>query len=183
MKRALAVAFDERFDEGDFISRRPRWIREREEHFDSLDDKDLVTRFRLTKPTVLSVLKSIEDKIEFPTNIRAMFEQGHYGNSVLVGDADYACNSYMMTPLEYCNTAAENLYNESQIRTRNCIERLFGVWKSRFPCMAIGLGVSLENSFPIVIATAVLHNIARRSGEATPPDDNQVINPASEMLY
>ncbi|KOB66598.1 Uncharacterized protein OBRU01_20948 [Operophtera brumata] len=124
-----ALAFDERFDEDDFISLRTRWMREREEHFDSLHDKDFDTRFRLTKPTVLSVLKSIEDKIEFPTNM-----------------------------------------------TRNCIERFYGVWKRRFPCMAIGLGVSLENSFQIVIATAVLLNIARRSGEATPPDDSQVIN-------
>lgn len=69
MKRALALAFDERYDEDEFIARRPRWIREREEHFDTLDDKDFVTRFRLTKPTVLSVLESIEDKLEFPTNM------------------------------------------------------------------------------------------------------------------
>lgn len=108
-----------------------------------------------------------------------MFEQGLYGNSVLVGDAGYACNRYMMTPLEQCNTAAENLYNESQIRTRNCVERLFGVWKKRFPAMALGLGVSLKNTFPIIIATAILHNIARRSGDAVPPTDCSVINPDS----
>lgn len=110
---------------------------------------------------------------------RAMFEQGAYGSAVLVGDAGYACNNYMMTPLQQCNTAAENLYNESQIRTRNCIERVFGVWKKRFPAMAIGLGVSVQNSFPIIIATAVLHNIAKRSGEATPSYDTQVVNPTS----
>lgn len=108
---------------------------------------------------------------------RALFEQGQYGNALLVGDAGYACNNYMMTPLQQCNNAAENLYNESQIRTRNCVERLFGVWKRRFPSMAIGLGVSLQNSFPIIISTAVLHNIARRSGEDTPPNDSHVINP------
>lgn len=109
---------------------------------------------------------------------RALFEQGQYGNAVLVGDAAYACNNYMMTPLNHCNTDAENMYNEGHIRTRNCIERLFWVWKRRFPAMAIGLGVSLQNSFPIVIATVVLHNLARRSGEDTPPDDKDVVNPA-----
>ncbi|CAH0731047.1 unnamed protein product, partial [Brenthis ino] len=108
-----------------------------------------------------------------------MFEQGRYGNAVLVGDAGYACSNYMMTPLEQCSTAAGNLYNESHIRTRSCVERLFGVWKRRFPSMAIGLGVSLQNSFPIIIARAVLHNIARRSGESTPPNDNTIVNPVS----
>ncbi|CAH2106548.1 unnamed protein product [Euphydryas editha] len=43
-------------------SRRPRWIHEREEHFDTLDDQDYVTRFRRTKSTVLFILESIEDK-------------------------------------------------------------------------------------------------------------------------
>lgn len=69
MRRALALAFEDSDDDDEFVVRRPRWIREREEHFDTLDDKDFVTRFRLTKPTVLSVLESIEDKIEYPTNM------------------------------------------------------------------------------------------------------------------
>lgn len=106
-----------------------------------------------------------------------MFEQGRYGNAVLVGDSGYACKQYMMTPLDHCITPAEHLYNEAQIRTRNPVERIFGVWKRRFPVMAIGLRVSLENSFPIIVATAVLHNIARRAGEHMPPDDQEIILP------
>lgn len=69
MERALALAFEDSSDDEDLFVRRPRWIRVREECFDTLDDKDFVTRFRLTKPTVLSVLESIEDKIEFPSNM------------------------------------------------------------------------------------------------------------------
>ncbi|KAF6215886.1 hypothetical protein GE061_000221 [Apolygus lucorum] len=99
---------------------------------------------------------------------RALFEQGVYGDAVLVGDSGYACKPYMMTPLDQCHTPAENLYNESQIRTRNPVERLFGVWKRRFPAMALGLRVRLENMLPIITATAVLHNIARRGGEELP---------------
>lgn len=38
-----------------------------------------------------------------------------------------------MTPLLQTHNRAEELYNESQIRTRNVIERVFGVWKRRFP--------------------------------------------------
>ncbi|XP_036150400.1 putative nuclease HARBI1 [Monomorium pharaonis] len=325
MQRANVLAFEDNDDEDEFVVRRPRWIRDREDHFHNLDDTDFVMRFRLSKRTVLSVLETIENQLEFrtdknncvspinqllcalrfyatgcyqttaadlcgfststahrivhrvscaiaslrplhvlfpetPSQIRktqmefynkarfprvigaidcthvkfikspgggnaevfrnrkgyfslnvqaicnanleftdivarwpgsthdshifnncyrkAMYQQRRYGNAVLVGDGGYACTSYMMTPLDQCNTAAEHLYNESQIRTRNSIERLFGVWKRRFPVMALGLRVSVKNSFPIIIATVVLHNIARRAGEDVPPDDHEIILPA-----
>jgi len=58
-----------------------------------------------------------------------------------------------MIPLQECHTPAENLYNESQIRTRNVVERFFGVWKRRFPVMALGLRVKLMRVFPIITAT------------------------------
>ncbi|CAI6370693.1 unnamed protein product [Macrosiphum euphorbiae] len=99
---------------------------------------------------------------------RALFEQGVYGDALLVGDSGYACTSYMMTPLHECYTPAEQLYNESQIRTRNPIGRFFGVWKRRFPIMALGLRVKLIRVFPIITATLVLNNIARRAGEEVP---------------
>ncbi|KAE8738632.1 hypothetical protein FOCC_FOCC015884 [Frankliniella occidentalis] len=37
--------------------------------------------------------------------------------------------------------------------------------------LALGLNVDLKNVFPIIIATAILHNILRRRDEAQPPDD------------
>lgn len=91
-----------------------------------------------------------------------------YGDAVLIGDSGYASTRYMMTPLQECRTQAEQLYNESQIRTRNVVERFFGVWKRRFPVMALGLRVKLVRVFPIITATLVLHNIARRAGEEVP---------------
>jgi len=81
----------------------------------------------------------------------------------------------MMTPFDVCNNQAEQLYNESQIRTRNPIERVIGVFKRRFPAMALGLRLSLENSFPVFVATAVLHNIAVQSREDLPPDDHGIL--------
>lgn len=112
------------------------------------------------------------------SRLKRMFEEGRYGNAVLVGDSGYACKSYMMTPLDVCNTQSEHLYNESQIRTRNPIERMFGVWKRRFPAMSLGLRLSLDNSFPVIIATAVLHNIAQQTREELPPDDQELLLPA-----
>lgn len=99
---------------------------------------------------------------------RTLFVQGMYGDAVLVGDGGYASRSYMMTPFQECHTPSEQLYNESHIRTRNVVERLFGTWKRRFPAMALGLRVKLENIFPIITATAILHNIARQAGEDIP---------------
>ncbi|CAI6357754.1 unnamed protein product [Macrosiphum euphorbiae] len=320
-ERVMNIAFEDNDDEDNedefiiFAIRRPRWIRERAEDFDTMDDTDFVTRYRLSKPTVLSMLEKIEDALEFETdrnncispinqllctlryyatgcfqttggdlcgfssstmnrivhkvscaiallrsqyihfpdnpeeirrtqlefyrrakfprvvgaidcthiklwqspggdtaerfrnrkgyyslNVqaicnanlevmdvvarydgsthdsrifreskrRALFEQGVYGDALLVGDSGYACTSYMMTPLHECHTPAEQLYNESQIRTRNPIERFFGVWKRRFPVMALGLRVKLKRVFPIITATLVLNNIARRAGEEVP---------------
>lgn len=54
------------------------------------------------------------------------------------------------------------------IKTRNVIERFFGVWKRRFSVMAVGLREQLIRVFPIITATLVLHNIARRFGDEVP---------------
>lgn len=57
-------------------------------------------------------------------------------------------------------TPQERRYNAAHIRTRNIVERVFGIWKRRFPCLRRGLLVKLETTMAIICATAVLHNIA-----------------------
>ncbi|CAK1580190.1 unnamed protein product [Parnassius mnemosyne] len=59
----------------------------------------------------------------------------------------------------------------THIRTRNAVERSYGVWKRRFPVLALGLRVKLDNALVIIMATAVLHKILRQQGETVPPDD------------
>ncbi|KAJ8933275.1 hypothetical protein NQ314_014103 [Rhamnusium bicolor] len=68
-------------------------------------------------------------------------------------------------------TAEEQLFNELQIRTRNPIERTFGIWKRRFPILAFGIRLKLHKVEAVVIATAVLHNIATILNEEMPPID------------
>ena len=68
MQRANVLAFEDNDDEDEFVVRRPRWIRDREDHFHNLDDTDFVMRFRLSKRTVLSVLETIENQLEFRTD-------------------------------------------------------------------------------------------------------------------
>jgi len=82
---------------------------------------------------------SVHDATIFNNSrIRALFEVGMFGNSLLLGDGGYPLRSYFMTPLQNPRTRAEQLYNESHIRTRNTIERVFGIWKRRFPILALG---------------------------------------------
>ncbi|KAL0879788.1 hypothetical protein ABMA27_003499 [Loxostege sticticalis] len=84
---------------------------------------------------------------------KAKFEAGEYGAAILLVDGGYASTSYSMPPLENPRTPAQQLYNESQIRTRNPVERSYGVWKRRFPVLSLGL------------------NMLRQRGEEVPPDD------------
>lgn len=72
----------------------------------------------------------------------------------------YACKPYLFTPLLNPVTESEKRYNKAQIRTRNIIERVFGVWKRKFPCLRRGLGNSPETTVSIIIACAVLYNIS-----------------------
>ncbi|XP_044750059.1 putative nuclease HARBI1 isoform X2 [Coccinella septempunctata] len=62
-------------------------------------------------------------------------EQGLYGNCYLLGDSGYACKPFLLTPVLNPGTEAERRYNQAHIKTRNCIERCFGVLKRRFPCL------------------------------------------------
>lgn len=102
------------------------------------------------------------------SRIKSEFERGSRPKQVLVADSGYACNSYMMTPLLTTDNNASRLYNESQIRTRNTVERTFGVWKRRFPVLSTMMRTKLETIQDVIVATAVLHNICRKNSDDLP---------------
>lgn len=103
------------------------------------------------------------------SRLRARFEAREFPNSLLIGDSGYGLKEYFMTPLENPLTRGEQRYNESLIRTRNIIERIIGIWKRRFPVIAYGIRLKLETVMAVIVATAVLHNIARDMNEPDPP--------------
>ncbi|KAK5646025.1 hypothetical protein RI129_004489 [Pyrocoelia pectoralis] len=95
------------------------------------------------------------------SRLRARLENKDFGaDSLIVGDSGYGIKNYLITPLANPHTPAEQLFNEAQIRTRNPIERCFGVWKRRFPILSLGIRQNIRKIERIIITTAILHNIA-----------------------
>lgn len=80
-------------------------------------------------------------------------------------DSEYPCRTYLLTPLLNLVNDAQRLYNEAYTRTRVKLENIFGIWKRRFPILAYGCRLKLETTLTVIIATAVLHNIARKNNE------------------
>uniref|UniRef100_A0A1Y1M783 DDE Tnp4 domain-containing protein n=1 Tax=Photinus pyralis TaxID=7054 RepID=A0A1Y1M783_PHOPY len=87
-------------------------------------------------------------------------ENNEFDHGIILGDGGYPLRQYLITPLADPQTEAERLFNEAQIRTRNVIERTFGVWKRRFPVLSVGMRCKLHLVQQTIVATAVLHNIA-----------------------
>lgn len=103
--------------------------------------------------------------------MRAQFENGLIGAGHLLGDNGYGVKPYLLTPLLTPNTEPEKRYNRCQISTRNTVERSYGVWKRRFPAMKLGMRIDVDKVLVVIVATAVLHNMALGAGEDDPPAD------------
>ncbi|PSN54684.1 hypothetical protein C0J52_01100 [Blattella germanica] len=48
---------------------------------------------------------------------------------------------------------------------------MFGVWKRRFPAMRMKLCINIHTALRVIIATAVLHNLAIQMRDANPPEE------------
>lgn len=55
-------------------------------------------------------------------------------NGKLVGESGYPTLPFMLTPIRPTPEDPPQVrYNRAQIKTRNIVERTFGIWKRRFP--------------------------------------------------
>lgn len=126
---------------------------------------------------------SVHDQTIFNNSVLKMqLERKDFKNFILIGDSGYACTQFMATPLLQCANPVEQLYNESIIRTRNVVERKYGVWKRRFPVLSLQMRIKVETVQDVIVATAVLHNIAVDFNEEIPPDSLEVNIPPEEAL-
>lgn len=108
--------------------------------------------------------------------IKRRFERGDFDNFILIGDSGYANTWYLATPFTVGADEGRELqkiaYNRSIIPTRNVAERSYGVIKRRFPVLAYGMRVRISTAQRIIVACAVLHNIAIDAREPMPIDEN-----------
>ncbi|XP_035457991.2 putative nuclease HARBI1 [Spodoptera frugiperda] len=87
---------------------------------------------------------------------------------IILGNSGYAVSSVLLTPFLSPHTNPQENYNKSHIKTRNTVERCFGVWKRRFPCLQVGMGVKVETVVAVICACATLHNIALSVDDVMP---------------
>lgn len=107
------------------------------------------------------------------SRLQERLENNEFENGVLLADGGYALKTYLMTPFRNPATENEIRYNRVQILVRNTVERKYGVWKRRFPCLAFGLRCKLETSLAVIIACAVLHNFCIEQNDPLPTCDQE----------
>jgi hypothetical protein len=94
--------------------------------------------------------------------LNRLFERGTIAEGWLLGDSGYPLRPWLLTPVNNPTTNAEERYNAAHIRTRNVIERAFGVLKSRFRSLDTSGGTlmySPRKACDITVACVILHNI------------------------
>jgi hypothetical protein len=118
-------------------------FRNRKGYF-SLNIQGVVSSTLLFENVVSRWYGSAHDATIFANSrLNARFESGELAAGYLLGNAGYPCKNYLLTPLAATPTASQRRYNSAHIRTRNTVERAFGVLKRRFPCLKMGLRVKV----------------------------------------
>ena len=104
-------------------------------------------------------------------------------DGMLIGDRGYPCLPFLTTALVNPQTDEELTYNNIQSRTRQIVERTFGIWKRRFACLSRGLGTKLLCSTSIIVACAVLHNMSLIFKDVLLEDDDEFVDDAEVPVH
>ncbi|KAJ1105527.1 hypothetical protein NDU88_002932 [Pleurodeles waltl] len=107
-------------------------------HTHSINVQAIVDHQGLITNIVAKYPGSVHDSFIFrQSTINQHFQDGRYGNGLLVADQGYGIQPWIMTPFSNPSTAAESAYNDAHKRTRSIVERTFGILKSRVRCLDI----------------------------------------------
>ncbi|XP_071084171.1 putative nuclease HARBI1 [Haliotis cracherodii] len=107
-------------------------------------------------------------------------------NGWLLGDSGYACRPWLLTPVGDANTRPQQRYNGAHMKTRNTIERAFGVLKSRFRCLHKSSGClqfTPQKCAKIIMVAFKLHNFCVESRLANPPALEEETVPEMNYTY
>ncbi|KAK4873026.1 hypothetical protein RN001_015055 [Aquatica leii] len=96
--------------------------------------------------------------------VKVRFEKGDV-SGLLIGDNQYLCRHYLLTPMVQPANTQEISYNAAHVTTKNTVDRLLEAWKRQFPCLQRGLRTKLETTLAIICATAVLYNLGLRENQ------------------
>ncbi|KAI2646780.1 hypothetical protein H4Q32_026364 [Labeo rohita] len=121
-----------------------------------------------------------DSRILLNSQIHDAFERGEL-QGVLLGDSGYPLKPWLLTPFLNPVTAAQTRYNTAHAKTRNVIERCFGVLKRRFHCLHGELKMKPERVCNIICACVVLHNLARDLALPDLEEDQMLEEPAMEI--
>ncbi|XP_050707668.1 putative nuclease HARBI1 [Eriocheir sinensis] len=66
------------------------------------------------------------------SELKQRFQEGEFGDFLLVGDSGYPLEPHLMVPVSNPSTEAENRYNRGHAQTRVIVEQTIGMLKSRF---------------------------------------------------
>ena len=83
-----------------------------------------------------------------------------------MGDKGYPLEPWLLTPLSNPQGQQERRYNKLHAKSRNVVERSFGVLKGRFRCLLRHrtLHYSDKKAANIVYSCVILHNMLMKAG-------------------
>ncbi|CAG2185824.1 HARBI1 [Mytilus edulis] len=107
----------------------------------------------------------------------------NWESGILLGDSGYPCRPFIMTPYARPANEDQTRFNRHHARTRCVIERTFGRWKRRFHVLHSEIRMKPEKACIIIMACAILHNIALWMNEPELPEDQEEEMPNVDAVY
>jgi len=130
--------------------------------------------------------KTHDAKVWAWSDVRVYLEGGGApGNFFVAGDSAYPISPVLMKPYSNRKTQDDDmarLFNTRLSALRTVMsENVFSRWKGTFPILR-KMRAHYDHAKIIIIATAILHNIAILFGEVEPEEDDQVLRQLREVI-